>query len=310
MFGIADPQGVFRRPGFAPRCWDQFGAVLQSLADGYNASLDAPSLEVLVPRLEAIEPALHGFAYEGAAMGLHVLDVLAPGKRRIANLLAGQGGRHKATVYVGVGMAAARLRRRPERMVRDLDPVLGWAAIDGYGFHEGFFARRRAIDNQVIPSHVTEIGRPVYDQGLGRSIWFSSAGQVDLVARIISSFPPYRRGDIWSGAAIACSFAGGADKAALSDVLTSASEHPEQVAWAAATAAWTRALAGNPTEHTDIACGVLAGLDSVTAARLLDGARGQALLAAESSDRSWSGYATWRRIATQSLTDHSSRALS
>ncbi|WP_433023247.1 DUF1702 family protein [Kribbella sp. CA-294648] len=306
MFGISDPSEVFRRPGFAPECWSQFGHVLQSLADGYNASLEDPSLEVLIPRLEAADPPLHGFAYEGAAMGLHVLDLLAPRKDRITSLLAAEGGRHMATVYVGVGMAAARLHRKPERMLNDLDPVLGWAVIDGYGFHEGFFARRRSIDKQIIPPHVSPAGRPVYDQGLGRSIWFSSAGQVPLVARIISAFDPHRRGDLWSGAAIACSFAGGADRAALDQLAHVASDFSDELSWAAAAAAWTRDQAGNAAPHTDLACEILGPIDSRTAAGVLT----QARCDAEAGPTSGSGYARWRNAAVSGLRERTSRPAS
>jgi hypothetical protein len=44
--------------------------------------------------------------------------------------------------HVGIGWAIARLpwlRRRIEQPLNRLDSLLRWLAVDGYGFHEGYF---------------------------------------------------------------------------------------------------------------------------------------------------------------------------
>lgn len=301
VFGIAEPRKVFSRPGFAPEGWSRFAPVIESLALGYNITLENSSPSVLVPRLEAVEPALHGFAYEGAAMGLGVLDIIAPGKHRVAAFATGQGAHHMATVYVGFGLSLARLRRRPEEYLKQLDPVLGWVVVDGYGFHEGFFARRRSIDKQLRPAHLSANGRELFDQGLGRSIWFSSGAGIALVAEIISSFEPDRQANLWTGAAMACSFAGGTDRAGLEQLRRSAGANRLRLRWAAAAAAWTRDLAGNPTPHTDQACEVLAEISSSDAARVLEKARAE--LAGNSVPAS---YRTWRETCIQKLLSETS----
>ena len=271
--GIPDPQAVFDKPGFAPECWDRFGPVISSLAAGYNATLEDSSLDALIPRLEAGQPSLLGFAYEGAAMGLGALDAITFSTRRIRDFAAGPGARHIATVYVGLGLALARLRRRPENYLDRLDPVLGWAVVDGYGFHEGFFARSRSIGKQVQPTHLSSHGRAMFDQGLGRSIWFAGGAGIGGVAQTINAFEPGRRGSLWTGAAMACSFAGGTDAAGLEQLRDAAGMYRQRLAWAAATAAWTRDLAGNPTPHTDQACEVLCEISSSGAARILEQCR-------------------------------------
>ncbi|WP_327138856.1 DUF1702 family protein [Nocardia sp. NBC_01327] len=296
IFGIAEPRKVFSRPGFAPEGWGRFAPVIESLALGYNITLENSSPSVLVPRLEAVDPALHGFAYEGAAMGLGVLDVIAPGKRRVGAFATGPGAHHMATVYVGFGLALARLRRQPEKYLEQLDPVLGWVVVDGYGFHEGFFARRRSIGKQLQPAHLSDTGRELFDQGLGRSIWFSSGAGIACVAETISSFAPERQANLWTGAAMACSFAGGTDRAGLEQVRQAAGAHRLRLRWAAAAAAWTRGLAQNPTPHTDQACEMFAEISSSDAARVLEKARRE--LAGNSSSAS---YRTWRETCIQKL---------
>ncbi|MEC3957772.1 DUF1702 family protein [Nocardia sp. CDC153] len=296
VFGIAEPRKVFDRPGFAPVAWSRFAPVMESLALGYNVTLEDSAMAVLIPKLEAVDPVLHGFAYEGAAMGLGVLDVIAPGKHRTAAFAAGPGARHMATVYVGFGLALARLRRRPEKYLTQLDPVLGWVVVDGYGFHEGFFARRRSILRQLRPSHLSDTGRELYDQGIGRSLWFSTGADIALVAEAISRFAPGRQVNLWTGTAMACSFAGGTDRAGLEQLCRAAGAHRHRLSWGAAAAAWTRDLAHNPTPHTDLACEVLGEISSSDAARVLEKTRHELVGNPPSAS-----YRTWRETCIPRL---------
>ncbi|MBV9020078.1 MAG: DUF1702 family protein, partial [Ktedonobacteraceae bacterium] len=78
LFGIPSEKAVFSRPGFAKEAWLRFQPVAHALVQGYHATLEDSRFEVLVPRLEAVEAELRGFAYEGAGMGLAALDILAP----------------------------------------------------------------------------------------------------------------------------------------------------------------------------------------------------------------------------------------
>ena len=295
-FGIAEPRKVFSRPGFAPEAWNQFAPVMESLALGYNASLEDSSPSVLIPQLDAVDPALHGFAYEGAAMGLGVLDIIAPGKHRVAAFAEGPGSQHMATVYVGFGLALARLRRRPEKYLERLDPILGCVVVDGYGFHEGFFAQHRAVDEQLRPTHLSDNARELYDQGLGRSIWFSRGANLSLVTEVISSFGLDRQADLWTGVAVACCFAGGADRAGLEQMGLVAGAHRHRLSWAAATAAWTRNLARNPAPHTDQACRVLAGVSSGDAAGILENGRREVVGNLRSAS-----YRNWREACIPKL---------
>ena len=113
LFGIPSEKEVFSRPGFAPEAWQRFQPVAHSLVEGYNATLEDNRFEVLVPRLNKLSPELHGFAYEGAGMGLAALDIVAPWKNRLNAFVAGPAAAHIYPIYVGVGLALARLKRQP-----------------------------------------------------------------------------------------------------------------------------------------------------------------------------------------------------
>ena len=144
--------------------------------------------------------------------------------------------------------------------------------VDGYGFHEGFFARRRYIGKHAIPTHLSGYAQRVFDQGLGRAIWFSCGGVINLVVSMIGGFQPERRADLWAGVGLASAYGGGADRTSLFALRAYASPYQSQLARGAATAAgqW---LAGNRSAHTDLACEVFCGMPSKEAAQILDTAR-------------------------------------
>lgn len=281
LFGIPEPRKVFSKPGFAPEAWQRFAPVAESLALGYNATLEDSTAPVLVVRLLAVDPAFRGFAYEGAGMGLGALDLMTPWKKRLNAFVDGPGGPHIYTVYVGLGLALARLRRRPERYLGELDPLLGWAIMDGYGFHGGFFERRRYITKKVRPAHLASACLPLFDQGLGRAIWFSSGAVVARAAETVAGFQLDRRGDLWNGVGMACAYGGGTNRAGLDRMCELAGAYRDRLAWGAATAAWTRDVAGNQAAHTDLACEVFSGVSSGDAARVL--AQGRAAVGSASS---------------------------
>ncbi len=270
LFGIPSEKAVFSRPGFAKEAWLRFQPVAHSLVEGYHATLEDSRLEVLVPRLDAVEAELRGFAYEGAGMGLAALDIMAPWKNRLQEFVEGPGAPHIYPIYVGVGLALARLRRQPEHFMTRLDPLLCWVVVDGYGFHEGFFAWRRTVEKQFRPASFSSYACRLFDQGLGRALWFASGALVDRVVSTITTFPSTRQADLWSGVGLACAYAGGVNRAEIEALLTAAGSYRLQLARGAAVAAKGRQQAGNPAPHTELACQIFCGVSSEQAASIMD----------------------------------------
>jgi enediyne biosynthesis protein E3 len=288
LFGIPSAKAVAARPGFAPEGWQLFQPVASSVWEGYHAVLDDPRLPVLVDRLEAVGPELKGFAYEGAGLGLAALDAVTPWRKRLDDFVAGPGAPYTYLIYIGVGLAYARLRRSPEANLAGFDPLLGWVIADGYGFHETLFRRRRYVDQHAVPTRLTPYGRRIFDQGVGRALWFSSGAVVERIAGIIAAFQPHRHADLWSGVGLASSYAGGASRAGLRSVVAHAAAYRQQLARGAATAAWGRVKVGNPAAHTDLACEVYCGRDSADAAAVVDdAARDLPVISAEPAFEIW-----------------------
>lgn len=269
LFGNNTARKVFHQPGFSPQAWEKFGLVGVTLMKGFHLALDIKDLTELAERLDHASPMWQGIAYEGAGMGLATLDALGREGRRVAAFGTGVGRTHVYPFYVGVGLAYARLRVRPESRLSDLDPLLGWVTADGYGFHEAFFRRRRYVDLAQPARHLTRYGRRMFDQGIGRALWFSLGADPDLVARHLTMFAPVRRDDVWTGVGLAAAYGGGASPVVLDRLYERASDHLPSVARGAAIAAWGREHAGNATSHTDLACQRLIGLASTAAAQVV-----------------------------------------
>lgn len=227
----------------------------------------------LVPKLDAYEEELRGFAYEGAGVGLAALDTWLPWKQRTRDFVAGPGARYLYAIYLGAGMSLARMRRNPEPFRARLgDPVFSWVVLDGYGFHEGFFAHRRYVGRRAVPRRLTGYALRAFDHGLGRSIWFSTGASVERVAATIGSFPEERHADLWSGVGLACGYTGGVDRATIEKLPGAAGPHRAQLAVGVAIAAKARQQVGNPALHNEIACEVLCGLTSKDSADVADAA--------------------------------------
>jgi len=257
---------------------------------GYHSALEEDAMEALVARLEAVEPPDRGFAYEGAAMGLALQGLLLPWRwARLREFVQGAGDPHRYMVHVGVGWAVAVLPIPVEPLLRRLDPLLRWLAVDGFGFHHGYFAPRRHLEEQKVPVRLRGYARRAFDQGLGRALWFADGGDVTLITQSISRFPEPRRADLWSGVGLACSYAGGVEDEAIHRLRAASGSGRALLAQGAAFAAKARQRAGNPAHHTDRSCTVLCGMSGDHAARVTD----EALL--ELPPGSAEAYEAWRQ---------------
>jgi hypothetical protein len=224
--------------------------------------------------LNAVEVELRGIAYEGAGMGLMLLDSLGPWKNRLQAFLDGPGAPYICLVYIGAGLVLPRLPRQPERFMARLDPLYRWMVMDGYGFHEGFFSGRRTFDEKVIPARLSGYARRAFDHGVGRSLWFATGANVDRICDAISSFPADRQGDLWGGIGLACAYAAGVvDREMIQILGEAAGPHKAQMGVGAAIAATFRLQAGSSAPHTDLACDVLWGQSGDMVAQMANIAR-------------------------------------
>jgi hypothetical protein len=294
LFDIRSAETSFERRGFrggnaATRArLEEAGA---AFVLGYRTALRNSRVEIIFETLANIAPDFRGFAFEGAGMGLALLDWLTPwSRRRVRSFLNGPGDAHAYMVHVGAGWILARVPGRVSKFLSRFDPLLRWLLMDGYGFHEGFFRWQRYLDGRPISRRVTGYAARAFDQGLGRCLWFIDGADVSRVPGTIAGFPLARQSDLWSGVGLAAVYAGEVSEGELETLREAAGEFRPQLAQGASFAAKARQRAGNLTPYQDLACGVFCGLDATKAALLSDEALENLPL-----DGIEPAYETWRR---------------
>ena len=212
-----------------------------------------------------------GFAFEGAAMGLALLDFLTPWRRdRIASFLRGTGDAHTYMIHVGVGWVWARAPFGFRRRAKKIDPLLGWLVFDGWGFHEGFFFWPKYIAGQPAPKNFPVTNAVFLIRGLAVRSGSSTAETSNLSDRQLQIFLP--TGSPICGVALVWPrlTPGIVSESSLVELLELAGEFQPQLAQGAAFAAKARQRAGNLTDYTNLAAGVLCQMSASDAARLCD----------------------------------------
>jgi hypothetical protein len=246
-----------------------------AFVEGYNLAVAKPQAEALAAQLNEAEPMYRGFAFEGAAMALAMFDWITPWNRARFDrfLRTADGNAHLYMIHVGTGWAMARIpwaRKYFERAMQRYDPLYRWLTLDGFGFHQGFFYHREYVSERNVPRGLSLHAARVFDQGLGRSMWFSQGADPQRISATIGKFPPRRHADLWSGLGLAASYAGGVDCGVLQELLRVAGPFAANLAQGAAFAAKARQRAGNPVPHTAMACDVFCRMSADEAAAVTD----------------------------------------
>lgn len=275
LLRIDSRETLFERRGFIcskPGVRARLQYVGWTFLQGYHAALEEKDQEALAQRLHEFEAEFQGFAFEGAAMALALLDGLHPwNKERFSRFAAGPGKQQIYMLHVGAGWAAARvpwLRLRIESAIRKLHPILCWLVIDGYGFHEGYFHWQTDLQRKI--SRLSDQARHIFYQGLGRSVWFVNGADVRLIAQTIATFAPQFRGDAWSGIGLACAYTGGMTRSELEELRWRAGSYGPALAQGAAFAAKARGFGDIPASHTEMACTILCGTSAEAASAMCD----------------------------------------
>ena len=261
-------RGVLPLP---PETAQRLGSVHTAYLQGYQVAIATEELHTIIPKLNTVATDLLGFALEGVGTGLTQKDMLAPtNQSRLETFVDGPGAIYENFLYVGLGLILGNKRLSIEPYLNSLSLMRSWLVLDGYGFQHGFTHWQEYLQGQPIPEQISGYAREVFDQGMGRSIWFIDGTNVTRVTQTISAFPPERQINLWGGAGYACAYAGGANLSDLEALRTASGSYRSILQKAAAMAAKSRQLTGNPSVYTELACKVLCGMDAEAAAQTVD----------------------------------------
>ena len=283
---------------------EQLENVGVAFLEGYHCALKDLDARDLVYSLEQGPARLRGFSYEGAAMAIWLLDATSIfSKHRWERFYSLASISQPYIVHVGVGWGIARLpwaKRNPEAYLRRFDPMLGWLALDGLGFHEGYFHTSTWIRDPSRRTQYSPYANRVFDQGLGRSLWFVDGTDIDRIAATIESFDPDRRDDLWSGVGLACAYAGQYSEKELHSLMDYAQMHLPSFRQGISFGAEARVLAQLDDENTEKACQTVCFMSAEQAALWTRKARTAVQHSPESSTRP--RYELWRLRMQECLT--------
>lgn len=273
---------------------------------GYEFGIEQKGQDDLVLRLESVQREYRGFAYEGAVMGLSLRDAMGPGGHGLTeSFLAGPdfdsapGSKHVFMGYLGVGFTLAHLpkmlwrRALPDyRKLADY-PAMRWMVMDGYGFHLAFFDHRKYVDGQHVGRGYPGFDPDPYsnraiDQGIGRAMWFIHGANVKRYVAAIQRFPESRQADLWGGAGVAASYAGGVGVEDLETLLKLAGPYRAELAQGAVFALRARVVSDTLTPHNELAAQVICGCTAREADDI--GARENPILARDDSGATYELY--------------------
>lgn len=274
---LLDTRGFNRKSPAATETLETVGAMF---LEGYGTAVETRTPAELAARLDEIPTRYRGFAYEGAGMGYGVLDALPiPGKDRNDTFLATTGDPHIYMVYVGVGWAMARTPRFTWPKFDRYDTLLRWLILDGYGFHQTYFHTRKYAHEQYVDPNfgwpgkqaspaIAAYANRAIDQGIGRAMWFVAGTDPDELAKLFVPFAEHRKTDLWAGAGLAATYAGGGDADELRRLVDHAGEYVGALAQGSAFAAEARVRADLVVPHNELATRIICGLSVEQAARI------------------------------------------
>lgn len=133
-----------------------------------------------------------------------------------------QNSSHQIQIAIGFGWATAEKTSLNFLKHFDFLPLIFQQKIaDGFGYYEGIFRKRKCFIHQEKPNLMNEL-LPFYFYGLGRSLWYSTLGEIAKTKSAIENFPKETQSFLWQGVGTAFAYVGGFDKELFATVKDSA----------------------------------------------------------------------------------------
>jgi len=237
-------------------------ALIQSIfIDSKEKALSISGLEELNKSLLKNDTEFISIAFEAASMGIAINSIEK--SNSLSNWIdfyQNYGEIHAAQVHVGLGWALSELNIEVSLYLNDLDPFYKYRVVDGYGYYDGKFKRRESVRLQQIPKDLDNFGIRAYNQGLGRSFWYTAQGEVEKLTRLITIFPEERHYDMWRGVGIAVAYVGGVKQLVLQDVIQNSNKNLNAFKCGIALASQTRIVSKAISEDTEKICQFVTGL--------------------------------------------------
>ncbi len=220
----------------------------------------------------ALPPRDQSVAWEATAMAVAWLERNTGSPQTWEGLCVAQGPEHELGLALGLGWALSWLELPAQGLIEDLDPLLRWRVLDGYGFRDGLVSPRPFALRQDPPALIDGYARTIWRQGLGRSLWYTTHGDLDELGAILAAFPASERADLWRGIGVAATWIGSLDEVSMNLLQEAAGAERSWLALGSAMAARTCRDIGGVTERQTAPCSVLGGASPEALAAVTDAA--------------------------------------
>jgi hypothetical protein len=214
---------------------ERIQAIFREVQDSYPHS----------PAPDSYDAEFRSIAYEAMSMCIALHDLKTEQQlNKWFDFLNKSGIAHATQIHVGLGWALAQTETDISVILPELDPMMRYRVVDGYGYYDGIFRRRKSILNQQKPEFTDPVACAAYDQGLGRSMWYLNNGVIAGAKAMLQKLPAERHTDLWRGMGIATVYVGGCNEETLREIAQSAEKYIPQLAAGAAMALVSRHYAG------------------------------------------------------------------
>jgi hypothetical protein len=210
--------------------------------------------------LKNVEPEFRAVAFEGAAMSFALKDLQDRALMDWRAFMRRSAHPYVPHVHVGLGWAIAKQKLPSLVFLDSMFPSMLFRVLDGHGYYDGIFRQVQTINSQSRASSIEPIHYAAYDQGVGRSLWYSAGGEVVRVGEAVRKFSVDRQGALWRGVGIAAAFVGGCDEDKLESLIENAGSELRHLSLGAAMAIKARVATDTVSADTILTCRILCNI--------------------------------------------------
>jgi hypothetical protein len=224
----------------------------------------------MIQQLGMVDKEFRSMAFEGASMAIAIKSIEQQEELKSWLMFLEANPYYATQITIGMGWAIGEKNLNPDSILKNLNPMAQARALDGFGYYMGLFRRRVSIRTQQIPEGIPDNLQLAFDQGVGRSLWYISKGDLEMLERMMDSFPAYRQKHMWRGIGVACPVVGGCHSQHLNALRLLSGDFKNQIATGCALAARSSVTAGVDNRFLDDACELWLNRSRIESARLTE----------------------------------------
>lgn len=211
----------------------------------------------IIPSLEEESPEYRSIAYEGASFEIAMKDLATNNKLHPWKEFKNASRIHSFHVDIGLGWAFAKTGVSPQSYVESINDLSGSMVLDGIGYYHSLYKGRSTLKNKTVPPAIEGKNLDLFDQGVGRRLWYMAKGNEQEAIELLHNFAASRHGALFRGIGIACGYVGGCKEHQLKYLKEISASHLGQLQFGITLAGVSRVISETVTPDIDLACRII-----------------------------------------------------